>query len=217
MSQEHPERIPTEINLHRKSHILSIKFADGKQFELPCEYLRVFSRAAEVRTMEHALTGKETVNIDRIEPQGQYAVRLIFDDGHDTGIYSWETLYQLGLDLDKNWSQYLKRLAELGYERQAVPSEKKDRKIRVLYFAYLVQHLHKTQEEVTLPESVTDVKELLAWLRGRNRETAHLLDDKAVRVTVSRQFCEPFTKLEDADEVGIVPNSPIPPVPPKKH
>ena len=90
-SQEPTRRHPTEINLHSKSRILSIAFDDGARFELPCEYLRVFSRAAEERLLDQPATGKEGVNIERIEPQGQYAIRIVFDDGHDTGIYSWDS------------------------------------------------------------------------------------------------------------------------------
>ncbi len=106
MSEQSSNRIPTEINLHSKSRLLVIEFADGKRFELPCEYLRVFSRAKEVRTMEGPITGKEEVTITSIEPQGQYAVQLVFDDGHDTGIYSWETLYELGEMREENWQGY---------------------------------------------------------------------------------------------------------------
>ncbi|OQX31797.1 MAG: hypothetical protein B0D96_00430 [Candidatus Sedimenticola endophacoides] len=106
MNQKSPERVPVEINLHSKSRVLCIEFSDGSRFELPCEYLRVFSKAKEVRTSGAPVTGKEEVNITAIEPQGQYAVRLLFDDGHDTGIYSWDTLYELGVKHEQNWSVY---------------------------------------------------------------------------------------------------------------
>ena len=109
--------IPTEINLHRKSRLLGISFSDGRSFSLPCEYLRVNSHAAEVTTRGTPETGKENVNIDRIEPQGSYAIRIAFDDGHDTGIYSWETLYDLGVNQEKYWQECLDRLA--GEQRQA--------------------------------------------------------------------------------------------------
>ncbi|MEJ2509783.1 MAG: DUF971 domain-containing protein [Gammaproteobacteria bacterium] len=113
---------PTEINLHQKSRVLEIAFDDGRRFELPCEYLRVYSPSAEVRGhgpgQEVLQLGKEGVNITKIEPVGVYAVQLHFDDGHDTGIYSWETLYQLGVDKDRMWAEYLERLKEAGYERK---------------------------------------------------------------------------------------------------
>lgn len=113
---------PAEITLHQASRWLEVAFEDGARFQLPCEYLRVFSPSAEVRGhgpgMATLVTGKETVNINAIEPVGNYAVRLIFDDGHATGLYSWETLYALGAEQERNWQDYLTRLAEAGYQRQ---------------------------------------------------------------------------------------------------
>ena len=98
---------PTNILLHKQSRVLALDFDDGSHFDLSCEFLRVFSPSAEVRghgpgqeVLQH---GKENVGIDQIEPQGSYAVRLHFDDGHNTGIYSWETLYELGHNHDKFW------------------------------------------------------------------------------------------------------------------
>ena len=114
---------PTEIKLHQASRLLEVAFEDGARFELPCEYLRVFSPSAEVRGhgpgTATLVTGKEQVNITAIEPVGNYAVRLVFDDGHSTGLYSWNILYELGADQDSNWRDYLHRLAEAGYQRQA--------------------------------------------------------------------------------------------------
>ncbi len=114
---------PTEINLHQKSRFLEIAFNDGKRFNLSCEYLRCFSPSAEVRGhgigQEVLQKGKENVNITQIEPVGNYAICLYFDDGHNTGIYSWETLHDLGVNEDKYWSDYLLRLQEAGYQRKA--------------------------------------------------------------------------------------------------
>ncbi|RCX32980.1 gamma-butyrobetaine hydroxylase-like domain-containing protein [Thioalbus denitrificans] len=114
---------PTEINLHQKSRVLEIAFDDGARFQLPCEYLRVYSPSAEVRGhapgQEKLETGKETVNITAIEPVGQYAVSIFFDDGHDTGIYAWDTLYDLGVNQERYWREYLDRLEAAGYKRQA--------------------------------------------------------------------------------------------------
>ena len=113
---------PTEINLHRVSRVLELSFDDGSNFKLPAEYLRVFSPSAEV--MGHGPgqrkvpLGKEKVNIDQIEPVGNYAVVLHFDDEHNTGIYSWETLYNLGKHYDALWQQYLGELEEAGYKRK---------------------------------------------------------------------------------------------------
>lgn len=116
------KRVPTEINLHKKSRILEITFDDGAHFELPCEYLRVYSPSAEVQGHGPGQgvlqVGKEHVNIEAIEPVGNYAVTLVFDDGHDTGIYSWETLYKLGQHQEEYWQDYLRRLEEAGHERK---------------------------------------------------------------------------------------------------
>ncbi len=213
MSTEKQEPIPSEINLHQKSRMLTIAFSDGARFELPCEYLRVFSKAAEVRVLQQPVTGKEEVNITRIEPLGNYAVRLYFDDGHDTGVYSWSTLYELGVNREQNWRDYLKRLDEIGYQRKN-PLETmagRQRRVKLLYFVYLVNAFGRESEEVDLPETVSDVASLLQWLRGRGGEWARFLTDENVQVTVNKQFSEPFTKLEDKDEIALVPASPQPP------
>ena len=112
---------PTDITLHRRSRELEITFDNGLSRRLPCEYLRVFSPSAEVRGhgpgQEVLVFGKEDVNIDRIDPVGNYAVKLVFDDGHDTGIYSWEQLYALATQYELNWQSYLARLEEAGVQR----------------------------------------------------------------------------------------------------
>ena len=112
---------PTEIKLHQASHILEVTFDDGKQYRLPCEYLRVFSPSAEVRGhgpgQEVLQVGKRDVNVSAVEPIGVYAVKLAFTDGHDTGIFSWDYLYFLGSQQDDLWKQYEKRLAEQGVDR----------------------------------------------------------------------------------------------------
>jgi DUF971 family protein len=114
---------PTEIRLHQKSRILEIAFADGKTFRLPCEFLRVYSPSAEVRGhgpgQEVLQSGKRDVEITRIEPVGQYAVQLHFSDGHATGIYSWDLLYDYGVNQDGMWRQYLKRMEDAGASRDA--------------------------------------------------------------------------------------------------
>jgi len=115
---------PTEIQLHQKSRILEIVFDDGARFQLSCEYLRVYSPSAEVSGhgpgQEVLQLGKEDVNITAIEPVGNYAVKLVFDDNHDTGLYTWEHLYELGAEKDKKWQQYLDRLVAAGYTRKIV-------------------------------------------------------------------------------------------------
>lgn len=119
--------VPTQIKLRQRSRLLEVRFADGSHFELPCEYLRVYSPSAEVRGhgpgQEVLQTGKESVNISAIEPVGQYAVRLIFDDGHETGLYTWKLLWQLGKEMEQRWQDYLARLERAGYARKAARSE----------------------------------------------------------------------------------------------
>lgn len=113
--------IPTEINLRQKSRLLEITFDDGEHFEFTCEYLRVHSPSAEVRghapNQEVLQVGKAEVNIEQIESVGIYAVRLYFDDGHDTGIYSWDWLHYLGKNQAKLWQEYLDKMAAAGQKR----------------------------------------------------------------------------------------------------
>lgn len=113
---------PVEINLHQKSRVLELAYEDGKRHELTCEYLRVYSPSAEVRGHgpgeEKLQLGKEDVEIDSIEPVGNYAVKLAFSDGHDTGIYDWDTLYDLGENYEENWNSYLQKLKAAGYTRK---------------------------------------------------------------------------------------------------
>jgi len=113
---------PTNISLHQKSRVLEIEFEDGAKYELPCEYLRVYSPSAEVTGhgpgQEVLQLNKEEVNITGIEPQGNYAIKLIFDDNHDTGLYTWEYLYELGTNYETKWSEYLERLKTAGHERK---------------------------------------------------------------------------------------------------
>jgi DUF971 family protein len=112
---------PTELNLHQQSRVLDVVFEDGRRYSLSCEYLRVFSPSAEVRGhgpgQEVLQFGKEDVNIQAIEPVGSYGVKLVFTDGHDTGIYSWDYLYDLGAKKESNWKTYLARLAQAGKPR----------------------------------------------------------------------------------------------------
>lgn len=116
-------RQPTDIILHQQSRILEIAFDDSKRYRLSCEYLRVSSPSAEVRGhgagQEVLQTGKRDVSITAIEPVGNYAIKLVFSDGHDTGLYSWDYLYSLGADHDSLWNEYLQRLEKAGASRDA--------------------------------------------------------------------------------------------------
>ncbi len=114
---------PTEINLHKLSRILEISFEDGSSFKLPIEYLRVYSPSAEVQGhgpgQEVLQIGKQDVNIDSIEPVGHYAVKFAFDDNHDSGIYSWGYLHELGVSYAERWQDYLDRLEAEGHGRKS--------------------------------------------------------------------------------------------------
>jgi len=110
-----PEPIATEIRLRRATRVLEVSFADGSRYELPFEYLRVHSPSAEVKGhgpgQEVLVVGKENVGIVAVEPVGQYAVKLVFDDGHDTGLYTWKYLHELGRERPQKWARYLGRKA----------------------------------------------------------------------------------------------------------
>ena len=114
----YPMDPPTEIRLKKAERVLVVSFADGARYELSCEYLRVFSPSAEVRghgLQEPLLVkGKQGVGIARIDPIGNYAVKLTFDDGHDTGLYSWDFLRELGAQHAVNWQRYQERLLSAG-------------------------------------------------------------------------------------------------------
>jgi DUF971 family protein len=115
---ETPSITATEIKLRKRTRVLEVSFADGARFELPFQYLRVFSPSAEV--MGHGngepvlVLGKENVGIADIEPIGHYAVRLVFDDGHSTGLYTWKYLHELGTKHAANWAQFEARRAQSG-------------------------------------------------------------------------------------------------------
>jgi len=107
--------LPTEIKLHQASRVLEVTFANGRSFRLPYEFLRVYSPSAEVRGhgpgQETLQVGKRDVTIASVEPVGHYALRPTFSDGHESGIYSWDYLYDLGERPDELWRRYLERLA----------------------------------------------------------------------------------------------------------
>ncbi|MGD2138637.1 MAG: DUF971 domain-containing protein [Gammaproteobacteria bacterium] len=113
---------PTEISLHQKSRVLELKFEDGAHFELSYEFLRVHSPSAEVQGHGPGQgvlqLAKENVMINQIDPVGSYAIQPHFDDGHDTGIYSWETLYDMGRNKEQYWQEYLQKLEAAGYQRK---------------------------------------------------------------------------------------------------
>lgn len=115
--------VPEEVLLHQQSRIVEIAYPGGERHHLTCEFLRVFTPSAEARGhgpgQEKLQVGKKNVDILRIEPVGNYALRFVFSDGHDSGIYSWDLLYNLGLHRDALWHEYLQQLEKQGLSRAA--------------------------------------------------------------------------------------------------
>lgn len=114
--------IPTQIELHQKSRVLEIGFSDGKLFRLPFEFLRVYSPSAEVRGhgpgQETLQVGKKEVEISAAEAVGTYAMQLVFSDGHDSGIYTWEYLHNMGINQEAMWNDYIQRMEAAGAKRE---------------------------------------------------------------------------------------------------
>lgn len=113
---------PTEIRLRRRSRLVEVAFEGGERYQFSFEYLRTHSPSAEVQGhgpgQDVLQIAKENVGIRAIEPVGQYAVRIVFDDGHDTGLYTWKVLRELGVNQAANWQRYLERLDRIGYVRK---------------------------------------------------------------------------------------------------
>lgn len=111
--------LPTDIKLHKASKTLTLKYATGEEFTLPAEFLRVHSPSAEVQGHGKPILqfGKLNVRLSKIEPAGQYALKLIFDDGHDSGLFTWDYLYQLAVRQDALWIDYLAELKAAGKTR----------------------------------------------------------------------------------------------------
>ena len=121
--------LPADIRLHKKTAVLELIYPDASSYKLPAELLRVYSPSAEVRGHGHGQgqevlqTGKRDVKLSKIEPVGHYGVKLHFDDGHNTGIYTWDYLRELAVDQQKLWEQYLQRLQAAGARREPLGAE----------------------------------------------------------------------------------------------
>ena len=206
MPEPAPPVAPTEISLHKKSRLLEIAFSDGLRFNYPCEYLRVFTTESGVQPLGKPVHDKQRVNISSIEPQGTSSLQLDFDDGY-SGSYSWNTLHKLGENYEQNWKAYLQRLKDNNLQRGEGRAAGSDSKvtIKLLYFIQLAKVTGKDDEDVAIPESVTNVETLLAWLRKRREDWKAAFADDKVQVTVNKHFAEPYTLVEHGDEVAIVP------------
>ncbi len=195
------EITPTHIALHQQSRELEIHFSDGGQYHLPCEYLRVFSPSAEVKAAKNRgeiVRGKQDVNINAIEPMGSYAVRIIFDDGHDSGVYSWSTLKQLSEQYEDNWQQYQ-------HEASQLDDASSERRVKVLFFVGLVELLGTESLELELDDAIQNVSELIDNLIAKGEKWAQALDKQRLTITVNKQFSSLDQKLFNGDEVALVP------------
>jgi DUF971 family protein/molybdopterin converting factor small subunit len=202
------EHNPIEINLHKKSRLLDISFDTGENYRLSCEYLRTHAKSAEITTSDIPVSGKINVNIDSIEAQGSYALRLFFDDGYDQGIYSWQTLYELGENYESYWSEYLKTLEQHCLTRGDVNSSHDGpATIKVLYFMDKLIKFTKEEEELELPIDVNTVQQLLELLRKRGNRWQRAFSDDSIQFTVNKEFAELFTVLEHGDEVALIPKA----------
>jgi DUF971 family protein/molybdopterin converting factor small subunit len=203
MTESSTRITPTAIKLHRKSRLLEIAFSDESRFLYPCEYLRVAAPAAGQETAG-PVHGKRLVEITHIEPQGTAALQLDFDDGFSCR-YDWEELHALGVEYERNWADYLQQLQDHGLDRGNGTAGKA--RIKLLYFIQLAKLAGRDEEEVELPDTVTHVESLLAWLGGRKPGWQESFAPDRVQVTVNRHFAEPYTLVEDGDEIALVPRS----------
>jgi len=155
---------PTEINLHKKSRLLEIVFSDFSRFNYSCEYLRVYSPASMEQALDAPIYGKKMVDIASIKQQGTSLLQLEFDGGY-TGSYSWNTLHEPGVNYDRNWQAYLQKLKDNDLKRGEGRAAGADGKviIKLLYFIQLASVTGRDEEDVEIPESVTNVESLLAW------------------------------------------------------
>jgi len=195
-----PLQIPTGIKLHKKSRYLEITYPDGDIFNLPCEYLRVFSPAAEERAgrrMGRVIRGKEDINISAINPVGSYALQIIFDDGHETGIYSWARLYDMAKNLKSDWEDRDLTAHEEDQDEQG------ERTISILYFATLAKRLGLESETISLPDEVVTINDLIPWLMTRRGEWKKALAG-TLKITVNRRFVGMADMIRGGDEIALV-------------
>ncbi len=196
---------PTHIAVHQKSRQFEIHFNDGSEFNLPFQYLRVFSPSAEVRVAKkrgEMILGKEMVNIVNVEPMGSYAVRILFDDGHDSGVYSWSTLKKLGDDFESNWQQFQQQLKVFNEENKG------GGQITVLFFMNLVEAAGTEKLEMDLTDGIHQVSDIIKKLMEDNEQLKEYLNPQRLTITVNKQFSTIDQKLFNGDEIALVPKEP---------
>ena len=195
------EAAPTQIKLHQQSRLLEIHFDDRTSYKLPCEYLRVYSPSAEVRAAKNrgeCIVGKELVTINSIDPVGQYAVRLVFDDGHDSGIYSWKTLKHLGENYSNYWQDYVQQRAQISAGNQQT-----DGKIRVLFFGGLANEVGLENFELDPGAETKTVEDVVNQLG--EKFPSSLLRCELLTITINKQFVQPSQLVNAGDEIALVP------------
>ncbi len=202
MSQQDNQtaEMPTGIKLHKVSRYLEVSYASGESFNLPFEYLRAFSLAAEEkvgRQISGETPDKPDVNISAINPVGSYAIQILFDDGYETGIYSWARLYDMALNVKHDWQD---RDQTATQEHEKVQDE---RTITLLYFAALAERLGLESETITLAEEIKTIDDLIPWLMTRRGEWARALAG-TLKITVHRRFVGMADLIRDGDEIALV-------------
>ena len=192
-------KTPSTINYHRKSAILQLTYTDGKSLELSSEYLRT--------QLDHTAAPFVTppdIAIDKIEPDSDDSLRIDFNDGYSSQGVTWNLLYTLGTNYEKNWQQYLANLKRNGLQRHETQTGSID--ITLLYFTNALLQISNTEnEKIQLPAGMQDVRGLLSTLRRRGEHWQQAFAEDKVQVTVNKQFAELFTRLEAGDEIALVP------------
>ena len=197
-----PAQTPTGIRLHKKSRYLEIIYGNGDRYNLPFEYLREFSPAAEEKTNHtpsHPGSEQKDVNISAITPIGSYALQIAFDDGQETGIYSWARLYDMAINLQQDWED--REIAD-GSDATEDDHNTGERTITILYYNSLANRLGLDSETITLPGEIVTIGDLIPWLMTRRGEWARALAEK-LKITVNRLAVGLQDRIRDDDEIAL--------------
>lgn len=201
MGQENnqPVPVPTGIKLHKKSRYLEIIYPEGDVFKLPCEYLRLFSPTAEEKISRSKVShakARHDVNISAINPVGSYALQIVFDDGRETGIYSWSRLYDMAMNLKKDWEDRSPSLTDVTKNKEA------KRTITIFYLSVLAKRLGLENETITLAEDIATIDDLIPWLMTRRGEWKRALAG-TLKITMNHRFVRMTDLISDGDEVAL--------------
>ena len=197
-----PAQTPTGIRLHKKSRYLEIIYGNGDRYNLPFEYLWVFSPAADKKTNAPSSqpgSEKKDVNISAITPLGSYALQIAFDDGQETGIYSWARLYDMAINLQRDWED---REIAASSDATADDDNTGERTITILYYNALANRLGLDSETITLPKEIVTIGDLIPWLMTRRGEWGEALAEK-LKITVHRLAVGLQDRIRDDDEIAL--------------